>query len=49
MHILRHILKEGVTAKKTVTFNEHKDEAYKTNFDVITFQKIFESTFTSTK
>ena len=33
----------------TVTFNEHKDEAYKMNFDIITFQKLFESTFTSTK
>lgn len=33
----------------TVTFNEHKDEAYKMNFDVITFQRLFESTYTSTK
>lgn len=32
-----------------VRFNEHKDEAYKLNFNIITFQKTYESNFSSTK
>jgi hypothetical protein len=32
-----------------VRFLEHKDEAYKLNFNIITFQKTFESNFSSTK
>jgi len=32
-----------------VTFNEHKDEAYNINFNVITFQKVFESNTSITK
>lgn len=32
-----------------VKFNEHKDEAYKLNFNIITFQKTVESNMSSTK
>ncbi|CDW81936.1 duf1765 domain containing protein [Stylonychia lemnae] len=32
-----------------VKFDEHKDEAYNINFNVITFQKVFESNTSSTK
>lgn len=32
-----------------VKFNEHKDEAYRLNFNIITFQKTFESNYSSTK
>ncbi len=32
-----------------VKFNEHKDEAYKLNFNIITFQKTFDSNMSSTK
>lgn len=32
-----------------VRFLEHKDEAYKLNFNIITFQKTYESNFSSTK
>jgi hypothetical protein len=32
-----------------VKFNEHKDEGYKLNFNIITFQKTFESNMSSTK
>lgn len=32
-----------------VKFNEHHDEAYKINFNVITFQKVFESNTSSAK
>lgn len=32
-----------------VKFNEHKDEAYKLNFNIITFQKTFESNMSTIK
>ena len=32
-----------------VKFNQHKDEAYKLNFNIITYQKTFESNISSAK
>jgi hypothetical protein len=32
-----------------VKFNQHKDEAYKLNFNIITFHKTYDSNFSSTK